>query len=511
MLEQLLLHTSTWKLAIVATAIYAIWSLVRWNKRERRIQALGGHAAVVKTYLPFGIDFVYRAITTSFRHESLEMWQDLYASARSHTVEVSLGGERMVVTEDPENIKAILATQFQDFGKGEQFHRDWHEFLGDSIFTTDGEQWHESRQLIRPQFIKDRVSDLNTFERHVAKLLDRMGGQGQSVDVKALFFRYTLDAATDFLLGKSVDSLENPQVEFAESFPEVQRIQNLWGMAGNLHRIFPRGTFRRHLKVINEFVNPYIERALLLSPEELEKRTKSDSGYTFLHALAGFTRDRKVLRDQIVAVLLASRDTTASTLSWTFYELARHPALYHKLRHEILHHVGPSQAPTYTDLKSLKYLQHVMNETLRLYPSVPYNIRCASVDTSLPHGGGPDGLSPVGIPKDTPTAYCTLNMQRRPELYPPSPAFPDILEFCPERWDVWTPKSWTYIPFNGGPRICVGQQFALTEMAYTIVRICQRFERIERRWPDGAGISLKAEIVLQPAEEVTVAFWRAEK
>ena len=111
------------------------------------------------------------------------------------------------------------------------------------------------------------------------------------------------------------------------------------------------------MKVVNEFVNPYIERALRLTPEELETKTKSESGYTFLHALAGFTRDRKILRDQLVAVLLAGRDTTASTLSWTFYELGRHPEAVQKLRQEIIETVGLERSPTYDDLKGMKYLQ----------------------------------------------------------------------------------------------------------------------------------------------------------
>jgi len=119
----------------------------------------------------------------------------------------------------------------------------------------------------------------------------------------------------------------------------------------------PRKTFREGIKVINEFVVPYIEHALSLSPEELETKTKTEEGYTFLHALAGFTRDRKMLRDQLVAVLLAGRDTTASTLSWTFYELARHPEIVKKLREEIIQHVGLDRAPTYADLKGMKYLQ----------------------------------------------------------------------------------------------------------------------------------------------------------
>lgn len=120
-------------------------------------------------------------------------------------------------------------------------------------------------------------------------------------------------------------------------------------------------------------------------------------------------------------------------------------------------------------------------------------------------------MSPIGILKDTPIGYSTMVMQRRRELYPPHDptdptSFPDPLDFCPERWEDWQPKPWTYIPFNGGPRICIGQQFALTEMTYTIVRLLQRFERIENRMDpiDGGNPCLKAEIVLQPGQGVWV-------
>jgi len=258
---------------------------------------------------------------------------------------------------------------------------------------------------------------------------------------------------------------------------------------------------------MNRFVEPYIEEALLLSQEELEKRTKSDEGYTFLHALAAFTRDRKVLRDQLVAVLLAGRDTTACTLSWLFYELSSKPEMVKKLRAEILDHVGATASPTYDNLKSMKYLQHCLNETLRLYPIVPFNVRLALKDTTLPHGGGADGLQPVGVLKGSPVGYSTLAMQRREDIYP-DPAttnFPPIDEFEPERWFGWTPRSWTYVPFNGGPRICIGQQFALTEMAYTVTRLFQRYERIENRMPEKP--KFKSDIVLQPASPVLLDFY----
>jgi cytochrome P450 len=177
------------------------------------------------------------------------------------------------------------------------------------------------------------------------------------VDAMDLFFRFTLDASTDFLLGRSIDSLKHSQISFVIAFNDIQRIQSLIARVGNFNWMIPRRHFFRQLKVLNRFVEPYIEDALILSPEELEKRTKSDEGYTFLHALASYTRDRTFLRDQLVAVLLAGRDTTACTLSWLFYELSAKPEIVRKLRAEILDSVGPTNRPTYDNLKSMKYLQ----------------------------------------------------------------------------------------------------------------------------------------------------------
>lgn len=156
-------------------------------------------------------------------YQNLTWWRTLFGSINAQTGECRIAGRRIVFTIDHENIKAILATQFSDYGKGEPFHREWKPFLGDSIFTTDGNLWHNSRQLIRPQFIKDRVSDLHVFESHIQTLfraianggalngedqpVDMEAGNGRPVDISDLFFRYTLDAATDFLLGHDVKSL----------------------------------------------------------------------------------------------------------------------------------------------------------------------------------------------------------------------------------------------------------------------------------------------------------------
>jgi cytochrome P450 len=223
--------------------------------------------------------------------------------------------------------------------------------------------------------------------------------------------------------------------------------------------------------------------------------------------MANYTRDPKVIRDQLIAVLLAGRDTTAATLSWTFYEISHYPDVWQKLRREVLEVVGPSRAPTYDDLKNLKYLSHALNETLRLYPSVPFNVRYALADTSLPASvpGAPD----TSVVAGDAVFYATIGMQRRADLYPPpSEAFAPAAVYSPERWEDWQPRAWHYVPFNGGPRICVGQNFALTEMAYVMVRLCQKFERVEYRgdWEEQFH---KVEIVGTPGQSVKVALFEA--
>lgn len=260
---------------------------------------------------------------------------------------------------------------------------------------------------------------------------------------------------------------------------------------------------------MNDFVYPFVHQTLSLAPEEVEKRGKSDKGFTFLHALARYTRDPVMIRDQIVSVLLAGRDTTAATLSWTFYEMSHYPEIWAKLRKEVLDTVGPTRAPTYENLKNMKYLKNTINEGLRLYPAVPYNLRFALADTTLPTGGGPNGDLPISVVKGDSIVYSAYAMQRREDLYPPpSESFAHPHIFSPERWEVWQPKPWHYIPFNGGPRICIGQNFALAEMQFVLTRLVQRFERIEYvgNWEEQFH---KAEIVGAPGQGVKIAFYPA--
>ncbi|KAE8388911.1 cytochrome P450 [Aspergillus alliaceus] len=398
-------------------------------------QSTPGKASIyfLGVFLLFSMDFIYKSFLAIRKHQDPVFWDAAITTAK---------GSRFIFTKDPENVKAILVGQFADYGKGGFFHRDWKEFLGDSIFVTDGELWSRSRHLIRPISSKKHV-------QHLIPLLS--GGTSPTgsriVDVGPLFFRYTLDAATDYLLGQGTDSLQNPTILLSEAFGYVQH--RLTGLSSLFNFILSQKKFRRNLKTMDDFIQPYIDRALSLSTAELDQKiSKKD---TFLDSLARFTRDSQVLRDQLVAILLAGRDTTAGTLSFCIFELSRNPAMVAKLRCEIKSHLGlgpQGRKPTYNDLKDMKYLNAILNETTRLCPVVPFNVCQALRDTTLPRGGGPDGPSPIGIRADTRILYSTMLMRRNPENYDP-PGSSNY--FDPERFH---PECW----LSGS--ICLGQQFA---------------------------------------------------
>jgi cytochrome P450 len=119
---------------------------------------------------------------------------------------------------------------------------------------------------------------------------------------------------------------------------------------------------------------------------------------------------------------------------------------------------------------------------LRFYPPVPFNARTATRDTVIPHGGGPDGQSPIMVKKGQQVDYHVYCLHRSTEIFGP-----DAELFRIERWDDPSLRpGWGYIPFNGGARICLGQQFALTEASYVLVRLMQEFSAIENRDPEPA-------------------------
>ncbi|KAL8999951.1 MAG: hypothetical protein Q9169_001357 [Polycauliona sp. 2 TL-2023] len=361
--------------------------------------------------------------------------------------------------------------------------------FGDGIFTQEGDAWKHSRELLRPQFVHKQYDDLELFQEVVDDLISVLPPTGGVVDLQPLFFRLTLDTTTAFLFGDSVHSLHASNTAgesaFASAFNIAQdmiakrmRLQDLYWLVGGKK-------FTAACDDVHRFADQIIDRNLSRDHEggNLGK-------YVFLDFLEKNTSNRTELRSQIINILVAGRDTTACLLSWTMFLLVRHPKVLGKLREEISSTMDGSSKITRSVLRSMTYLQNVLKETLRLYPSVPVNSRTAVRATMLPVGGGPDLKAPVFVAKGEGIAYSVYSMHRRPDFYGL-----DAELFRPERWEEDLPMNkdpinakWGYLPFNGGPRMCLGLDFGLNEAAYTVVRLIQRFPTI--RLPPGEKVEL---------------------
>lgn len=414
------------------------------------------------------------------------------------TYKQHLLGQEMYFTSDPKNIQAVLATQFQDFDLGSARRGNMIATLGDGIFVQDGKAWEHSRAMLRPNFVRDQVSDLVAQERHVQNLLRVMPVQSDGwtaeTDIQTLFFRLTIDSATEFLFGESVESqlTEAPsakvdlnsdrvknEIAFSKNFDNAQMHMAQRFRLGDMFWMHNPKEYKDNNSIVNEFIEHYVDLALRQTSGSEKKAEEGHGGkdkYVFLEALAQQTRDPVEIRAQLLNILLAGRDTTASLLSWLFHQLLRNPQVFDKLRATIIEEFGTydnSRAISFATLKGCTYLQHTMNETNRLWSIVPGNSRRSNKATTLPTGGGPDGKSPIYIKPDTDVQYSIHVMHRRTDLWGE-----DANEFKPERF-VGRRPGWEYLPFNGGPRICIGQQFALTEASYVTVRLLQRFDMIE--------------------------------
>lgn len=319
---------------------------------------------------------------------------------------------------------------------------------------------------MRPQFARDQVSDLDLEERHVQHMMSALDrslqadGWTNEIDLQVLFFRLTLDTATEFLFGESVDSQLRLQLgyeatrdddlssDFASAFDKGQMALATRARFAEMYWVVNNKTFRDSCKLCHKFIDRFVRLAL---SEELRKKDlqKNDLGkkekYVFLEALAQETQDPIELRSQLLHILLAGRDTTASHLGWLFLCLVRDPARFKKLRDIIIAEFGTYELPseiTFSKLKSCRYLQYCNNETLRLYPVVPINARYANKDTTIPRGGGKDGNSPIFVPKGSTVEYGVHVMHRRKDLWGA-----DADEFRPERWEN-RKVGWEYLPVS---------------------------------------------------------------
>lgn len=392
-----------------------------------------------------------------------------------HTLRVPILDYELLVTRDPENVRTMLSNQSQDFDISATRSNAFMPLLGEGIFTSRGQQWKHSRALIRPQFQRGEIANLEFIERHMKTLLDvlgkkqREGGWTDVVDLQPLFFYFTLDTATQFLYGQSVGSQASiatgkmtatgiDGAAFSRNLDAAKHFVDKRGALGKFYWLFPhRREMNRRCAEIHKVVDGMINYRMEAKhdPNLLEVEEKNRK-FVLLDELLKETMNRRELRNETLHTLAAGRDPTACLLSWTFYMLARHPRVYDKLRGIVLEEFGSpattSEVLDYTALRKCEYLAFVLHEVLRLVAVIPMNERVALRDTTLPRGGGDDGSYPIFVRKGIQILIPAYAIQHRPDIWGE-----DAEEFRPERWEDHK-IGWEWVPFGGGPRKCLGRK-----------------------------------------------------
>lgn len=272
--------------------------------------------------------FTFKAAADKKRH--INYVHDLYCQyGPTRVYSPFITGRDVIITSEPENIKTVLATSFHDFELGNERHEAFSAFLGDGIFTSDGKVWEHARALLRPQFTKDQIADLDDLEIHFQHLLAILTPQeGQVVGLHKLFLDLTLDSSSAFLVGNSVYSLRNKipgsetlvpesvrkeSLQFGEDFDYCQSVLGfrfgIWD-----YRWFHRP---RRLPAAIANVHRFVDRCVDLAIRNRHEGNRKDdvNKYVFLEAVVQDTQDPKVIRDQVLSAMLAGRDTTVRLAS----------------------------------------------------------------------------------------------------------------------------------------------------------------------------------------------------
>ncbi|KAG2143715.1 cytochrome P450 [Suillus clintonianus] len=503
-------RVSPWIISAVVLGVaplrFAAYILADGRSQKRKAKRLGARLVPrVQGKWPGNLDKLVNMLLKS-EDEYLGRPLEDEIKVLGPTINFRLLWEDLILTTEPQHIKAssntMLATDFDNYVKGAKFREAANSVLGTGVFNSDGETWKLHRTMTRPFFTRDRISHFEIFDRHadhaIALAKERFRA-GLAIDFQDLISRFTLDSASEFLFGHCIDSLsarlpypsdapestnaiqgDNASAAFSDAFSQAQQIINrraAMGQTWPLVEILADST-AQHMKVVNTFLDPILKDALEKHSTAV-KLEKNEDDQTLVDHLVNLTSDFKIIKDETLNILLAGRDTTASTLTSAIYLLTMHPEFLTRLREEIISNVGPTGRPTYDNIKEMKYLRAVLNETLRLFPAVlePRAFRESIRDTTWT---SPEpGKKPLFIPRGTMLSYSVFLMHRRTDLWGP-----DALEFDPDRWldervkKYLIPNPYIFLPFNAGPRICLGQQFAYNEMSFMLIRLLQNFSAI---------------------------------
>jgi len=406
-------------------------------------------------------------------------------------VRFRLGPRRCYLVSDPDLIRDVLVTQHRHMARDPLVRRILQKTLGGGLLTSDGEYWKRQRRMIAPSLHLKRVQGYaDTMVQHALAVAERWW-DGQEADLEQEMDQLTLSIVTAALF--KVDSRVHAAT-VAETLPALQEIAtHQFDRLVQVPDWLPTPEQRRQRRLSDKLSRIVLDAIRSRRASHAEGDDLLSMMVQMADAETGERMTDEEIRAEVITLYLAGFETTALTLTYVWYELARQPAIGSRLHAELDRVLG-GRPPRFDDLDRLPYTRMIFKEALRLYPAAYFVVRYVAEPIEL--GGH-------SIPRGSVLMISPFAVHRQPDLWE------EPERFDPERFADDAERDWhkfKYFPFGGGPRICIGNQFALTEGPLILATLAQhyRFELLHPERP----LVLEPQITLGPKDGMPMRFRR---
>ena len=377
-----------------------------------------------------------------------------------------IGSRPLYFVAHPDDIKHVLLDNYKNYRKHTAYDKI-KPLVGEGLLTSEGETWLANRRLAQPVFHRQRIAAFGTLMTDECETMMarwEQFGVGEAFDVSAEMMRLTLTVVGKALFSTDL-SLEADEIGDALSFAlEETNRRNLAPFS--LPSSLPTPNNVRYAKAIQALDDVVYG---LIAERRNSHEDKGDLLSMLLNVQDADTSERmsdKGLRDEAMTLFLAGHETSATALSWTFYLLSKHPAVQNALFREV-DQTLEGRTATVADVPKLTYTRQVVDEALRLYPPAWMIGRHTLAEDRLPSGALLNADTDVSI-----SPYVT---HRHPDFWHNPEGF-DPERFAPNENKHGVERHrFAYFPFGAGPRICIGNNFALLEMVLTLATVSQRY------------------------------------
>jgi len=395
-----------------------------------------------------------------------------------------LGMGDLYQVSHPDLVERILVSDRERFEKASQSQEDLGELIGQGLILSEGELWERQRQRIQPAFYMDRIADY--ADTIAAESHDAAGDwqDGAVVDVEDEMKALTLRILVKSIFGADIDYEKRGIRETVQNLQEPGQPAKQ-PVARMVPRWVPIPMWRRYREGIDE-MEELIETFVAAKRAEAADGDNDDLISMLLAATDddGEGMSEKLLRDELMTFLFAGHETTATALTFTWYLLSQCPDVEERLVAELDAVLG-DRPPEFGDLPDLEYTERVLNEAMRIYPPVPQIPRETTERLEL---GG------YTVPAGATVAPSQWTIHRDERFWD------DPMAFRPERFAGESDRpEFAYFPFGGGPRRCIGQQFAMVEGKLILATLAQAYSPELVSDPD---VDLSVSITTRPVDPI---------